>query len=135
MTQKTNQNPWTMDVRVRERNLKSGSLTDKDLEKYLTNLTDVGDQAESFSTAQPALAQPHPVHVSAPAPIAHAPVHTSFQPTLAQPIESDDALSDEEEDEDEDDDDDVVDEPEGDVSPAAPEPADIPPSTDEGPSS
>jgi hypothetical protein len=58
MTQKTNQNPWTMDVRVRERNLKSGSLTDKDVEKYLGGLPDVGDQAESFGTAQPALAQP-----------------------------------------------------------------------------
>ena len=61
MTQKTNQNPWTMDVRVRERNLKSGALTDKDLEKYLATLPDVGDQAESFGTQQPALAQQAPV--------------------------------------------------------------------------
>lgn len=59
MTQKTNQNPWTMDVRVRERNLKSGALTDKDLEKYLTALPDVADHAEAFGTAQPALAQQH----------------------------------------------------------------------------
>lgn len=56
MTQKTN--PWTFDVRVRERNLKSGSLTDKDLEKYLAQLPDHADQAESFGTAQPALEQP-----------------------------------------------------------------------------
>lgn len=55
MTQKTNQNPWTMDVRVRERNLKSGALTDKDLEKYLTTLPDVAEQAETFGTSQPAL--------------------------------------------------------------------------------
>lgn len=56
MTQKTNQNPWTMDVRVRERNLKSGALTDKDLEKHLAALPDVADQAEPFGLAQPALA-------------------------------------------------------------------------------
>lgn len=59
MTQKTNQNPWTMDVRVRERNLKSGALTDKDLEKFLAALPDLADQAESFATSQPALAQQH----------------------------------------------------------------------------
>ena len=59
MTQKTNQNPWTMDVRVRERNLKSGALTDKDLEKYLAALPDLADQAEPFGTSQPALAQQH----------------------------------------------------------------------------
>ncbi|MBX3208308.1 MAG: hypothetical protein KF764_24895 [Labilithrix sp.] len=61
MTQKTNQNPWTMDVRVRERNLKSGALTDKDLEKYLGALPDVADQSEAFGTSQPALAQPQVV--------------------------------------------------------------------------
>jgi hypothetical protein len=59
MTQKTNQNPWTMDVRVRERNLKSGALTDKDLEKFLVALPDVADQAESFGISQPALAEQH----------------------------------------------------------------------------
>ena len=67
MTQKTNQNPWTMDVRVRERNLKSGALTDKDLEKYLANLPDLADQVEPFGTPQPALAQ-QPV-VAEPAPV------------------------------------------------------------------
>ena len=66
MTQKTTQSPWQLDVRVRERNLKAGSLTDKDLEKYLTQLPDVGDQAESFATPQPALAQPEmPVDMGA----------------------------------------------------------------------
>ena len=56
MTQKTN--PWTFDVRVRERNLKAGSLTEKDVEKYLSQLPDSADQAEAFGTAQPALEQP-----------------------------------------------------------------------------
>ena len=56
MTQKTN--PWTFDVRVRERNLKAGSLTEKDVEKYLSQLPDSAEQAETFGTAQPALEQP-----------------------------------------------------------------------------
>lgn len=69
MTQKTNENPWTMDVRVRERNLKSGALTDKDLEKFLAALPDLADQVEPFATSQPALAQPQHVAVVEPAPV------------------------------------------------------------------
>ena len=56
MTQKAN--PWTFDVRVRERNLKAGSITDKDVEKYVGGLPDLADQSEPFGTSQPALAQP-----------------------------------------------------------------------------
>jgi hypothetical protein len=56
MTQKTN--PWTFDVRVRERNLKAGSLTEKDVEKYLASLPDNTDEVEPFAIAQPALEQP-----------------------------------------------------------------------------
>ena len=94
MTQKTNQNPWTMDVRVRERNLKSGALTDKDLEKYLSTLPDVAEQAEPFGTAQPALAQ---------------------QPVVAEPAPVEDVIAEEpEEDEEE--------EEEVEVAAAAPEP-------------
>jgi hypothetical protein len=56
MTQKTN--PWIHDVRVRERNLKAGTITEKDIEKYISTLPDLADQAEPFGTSQPALAQP-----------------------------------------------------------------------------
>ena len=56
MTQKTN--PWTFDVRVRERNLKAGTVTDKDVDKYIAGLPDLADQSEAFGTSQPALAQP-----------------------------------------------------------------------------
>jgi hypothetical protein len=56
MTQKTN--PWTFDVRVRERNLKAGTVTDKDVDKYIAGLPDLADQSEPFGTSQPALAQP-----------------------------------------------------------------------------
>jgi hypothetical protein len=48
-------NPWEWDVRVRERNLRKGVLEDKDVEKHLSQLSDVGDQAESIAVAQPAL--------------------------------------------------------------------------------
>ncbi len=55
MTQKTNQqSPWILDVRVRERNLDKGLLTEKEVEKHLAGLPDVADQAESFATPQPA---------------------------------------------------------------------------------
>lgn len=60
--QKTN--PWTFDVRVRERNLKAGTITEKDVEKYVAGLPDLADQSEPFGTSQPALAQP--VAVAAP---------------------------------------------------------------------
>lgn len=59
MTQKApSQNPWTFDVRVRERNIRSGALTEKDLEKYVQALPDLEAQAESFAVAQPALEEP-----------------------------------------------------------------------------
>jgi hypothetical protein len=60
--QKTN--PWTFDVRVRERNLKAGTITEKDVDKYVSGLPDLADQSEPFGTSQPALAQP--VAVAAP---------------------------------------------------------------------
>jgi hypothetical protein len=58
MTTKTNTNPWLMDSRVRERNLKSGALTEKDLEKHLAALPDLEGQYEAVATPQPALEQP-----------------------------------------------------------------------------
>jgi hypothetical protein len=48
-------NPWDWDVRVRERNLRSGMLEEKDVEKHLGQLQDVGDMAEPVGLAQPAL--------------------------------------------------------------------------------
>jgi hypothetical protein len=76
MTQKTN--PWTFDVRVRERNLKAGTVTDKDVDKYIAGLPDLADQSEPFGTSQPALAQP----------------------PAAAVIEHDDSVDDDEDDED-----------------------------------
>jgi hypothetical protein len=61
MTQKAN--PWTFDVRVRERNLKAGTITEKDVEKYVAGLPDLADQSEPFGTSQPALAQPAAVEM------------------------------------------------------------------------
>lgn len=48
-------NPWDLDIRVRERNLKNGTLTDKDVEKMVTHLPDLAEQTEPVGTAQPAL--------------------------------------------------------------------------------
>jgi hypothetical protein len=48
-------NPWEWDVRVRERNLRKGLLEDKEVEKHLSSLGDVADQAESLVIPQPAL--------------------------------------------------------------------------------
>ena len=81
MTTKTNTNPWLMDSRVRERNLKSGALTEKDLEKNLAALPDLEGQYDAVSTPQPALEQPRVA----------APVMSSVDD------ESDDDLGDEDE--------------------------------------
>ncbi len=66
MTQKTT-NPWTFDVRVRERNLKAGTINDKDVDKYLGGLPDLAEHSEPFSASQPALATPAAVAAPAPA--------------------------------------------------------------------
>jgi hypothetical protein len=48
-------NSWDWDIRVRERNLRKGIIDDKDVEKYVTQLVDVGDHGEPIGTPQPAL--------------------------------------------------------------------------------
>jgi hypothetical protein len=48
-------NSWDLDIRVRERNLKNGTLTDKDIEKLHAALPDLADQGEPVSLPQPAL--------------------------------------------------------------------------------
>ena len=57
MAQKTI-NSWDWDIRVRERNLKSGLLTDKDIEKHKASLADLEGQADAVSLHQPALDEP-----------------------------------------------------------------------------
>ena len=48
-------NAWEWDVRVRERNLRKGILDEKDVEKHLSQLPDMADQAEQLGLPQPAL--------------------------------------------------------------------------------
>jgi hypothetical protein len=48
-------NSWEWDVRVRERNLLKGVFDEKDVEKHLGQLPDVGEQAENLNHPQPAL--------------------------------------------------------------------------------
>ena len=48
-------NSWEWDIRVRERNLRKGTLDDKDIERHIASLPDVSDQAETVTAPQPAL--------------------------------------------------------------------------------
>jgi hypothetical protein len=48
-------NSWEWDIRVRERNLKKGIFDEKDVEKHISQLADVSDQADTVGTPQPAL--------------------------------------------------------------------------------
>jgi hypothetical protein len=54
MTTKTI-NSWDWDIRVRDRNLKNGTLADKDLEKHKGQLTDFEAHIDVVSLPQPAL--------------------------------------------------------------------------------
>lgn len=47
--------PWDLDIRVRDRNLKSGRLQDKDVEKFLGGLPDLASDTTAFGTTQPAI--------------------------------------------------------------------------------
>jgi len=48
-------NSWDWDIRVRERNLKAGTLNEKDLEKQASSLPDLADKADTMTIPQPAL--------------------------------------------------------------------------------
>lgn len=48
-------NPWDLDIRVRERNLKNGRLQDKEVDKFLSSLPDLAEHTSPFGTAQPAI--------------------------------------------------------------------------------
>jgi hypothetical protein len=47
---------FDLDIRVRDRHIKNGTLSDKDLEKFITGLPDLTDASEPVSLAQPAFA-------------------------------------------------------------------------------
>jgi hypothetical protein len=51
-------NARDLDIRVRDRNLKSGLLAEKDLQKHIAGLADSADNADIFSVPQPALDAP-----------------------------------------------------------------------------
>lgn len=48
-------NSWDWDIRVRERNLSNGILTEKDIEAQRAKLTDLAEQTDPVTEAQPAL--------------------------------------------------------------------------------
>lgn len=53
-------NAKDLDVRVRERNLASGKLDAKTVDRYLAELPDVADRAEIVDLVQPALVASEP---------------------------------------------------------------------------
>ncbi|HEX4446809.1 MAG TPA: hypothetical protein VH044_08740 [Polyangiaceae bacterium] len=54
-TEKKAINSWEWDVRVRERNVRKGVFDEKEIEKHLGALPDVGEQSEIVNYPQPAL--------------------------------------------------------------------------------
>lgn len=46
---------WEWDVRVRDRNLKKGLFTEKDLDKHLATLPDGAGHCDSVTVAQPGI--------------------------------------------------------------------------------
>jgi hypothetical protein len=48
-------NSWDWDIRVRERNLKNGTLVDKDIEKHKSQLHDFEGAVDTVALPQPAI--------------------------------------------------------------------------------
>src|SRR6187402_1783587 len=96
------------DVRVRERMLKRGLLTEGELNKHVEALADVTDQVVEVELKQPALVKESErvervVSRSAPRPVvSHVPVVRSLENELNDiDDDEDDDIDDEEDDEDE----------------------------------
>jgi hypothetical protein len=95
------------DVRVRERMLKRGLLTEGELAKHIEAAADVSELLVEVELKQPALIKESErvervVSRAAPRPVAHVPVVRSLENELND-IDDDDDLDDEDEDDDEDD--------------------------------
>jgi hypothetical protein len=48
-------NSWDWDIRVRERNLKNGILSEKDVDQQRAKLADLADQTDPVTEPQPAV--------------------------------------------------------------------------------
>jgi hypothetical protein len=99
------------DMRVRERMLRRGQLTESELAKHVDALTDVADLVIEVELKQPALQRESEreariVSRSAPRPVmAHVPAVRSLENELNDIEEDDDDDLDDEDDEDDDEDD------------------------------
>jgi len=96
------------DVRVRERMLKRGLLTEAELAKHIDAATDVTDLVVEVELKQPALIKESErvervVPRTAPRPVAHVPVVRSLENELND-IDDDDDLDDLDDEDDEEDD-------------------------------
>ena len=47
--------PWLLDIRIRQRNVKKGLVDEKEVEKHLASLPDLSAQADTVTLPQPAL--------------------------------------------------------------------------------
>ena len=82
-------NSWDWDIRVRERNLRNGVLTEKDIEKQRAGLPDQGEHAELLGLPQPALAPEQPApssYAAAPAAVDRVAPPPVSQPTPTAPV-------------------------------------------------
>ncbi len=55
MSSDRSNNPWLYDLRLRDRNLRSGALDEKELARHLSALKDLETETETFSLGQPAI--------------------------------------------------------------------------------
>lgn len=55
MSNKATVQSWDWDVRVRERNLKAGIISEKEVEKMLTSLADLSEKVDTVTLTQPAV--------------------------------------------------------------------------------
>lgn len=89
--------PLSHDLRVRERLISAGIISQAEIEQYLANLPDNEGNSESLGIGQPALNTPQPPAPPAPAPIrVSPPIQTS---STSADLDDDDDDDDDEEDE------------------------------------
>jgi hypothetical protein len=79
--------PWDLDIRVRERNLSKGVLSEMDVEKMLKELPDAAANAETVMTPQPALLSEGARHAESEAQAPSVQADKAADPSGAGPTE------------------------------------------------
>ncbi|MDI1481937.1 hypothetical protein [Polyangium sp. y55x31] len=84
------------DLRVRERLLAAGVITQADIDRYLTELPELETQAEGLGIPQPALVSASSAPAPAPQPAAAAPAPAPAASSAAIAEDDDDDAADDE---------------------------------------